>query len=147
MHQNRRLGGRHQPASLFLGAVLIGAALIGLSASPAAAAIGDYACADASRVYLGNARLFHNPCHVNSSAIYRQIAEYREILERSLSDHDPQYHLLMQKAAKRFNDALKTMARNQGHDLVAETGTITKARNEASDVPERTQAAIAALTP
>lgn len=120
--------------------------LVAVTAAPALATVGDYRCVDATRVYLGNARLFQSPCHVDSDAVYRQIPEYREILEKGLTDRDVQYHFLMKKAAKKFSDAVKAVARDGGHDLVAEQGTVSKAREEAPEVPDRTQAAIAALS-
>ncbi|MCA9314281.1 MAG: hypothetical protein H6806_05885 [Planctomycetes bacterium] len=120
--------------------------LVAVVAAPAVASVGDYRCVDATRVYLGNARLFHTPCHVDSDAIYRQIPEYREILEKGLTDRDVQYHFLMKKAAQKFAEAVKSMARDNGNDLVAEMGTVSKARDEAPEVPDRTQAVISALS-
>lgn len=116
-----------------------------LGAGPAQAAVGNYRCPDATRVYMGNARLFQSPCHVEADAVYRQVSEYREILERRLTDRDVDYHFLMKKAAAKFNAAIKAMAREHTHDLVAEVGTIVKARDDAPDVPDRTAQAIAAL--
>lgn len=126
--------------------------LVAVVAAPAVASagdpasVGDYRCVDATRVYLGNARLFQTPCHVDSDAIYRQIPEYREILEKGLTDRDVQYHFLMKKAAQKFSEAVKAMARDNGNDLVAEMGTVSKARDQAPEVPDRTQAVISALT-
>ena len=118
------------------------------SAAPPGAgpvATGDYKCVDEGRVYLGNARLFKAPAHIDSNRVYRQIPEYREILEKGLTDRDVHYHVLMKKVAARFAEAVKAMARTHKHDLVAEVGAIEKSRGEASDVPDRTDAAIAAL--
>jgi hypothetical protein len=136
-------GARSLPAGL--GLLLLLAAVAGVAASPALAAVGNYRCPDATRVYMGNARLFQSPCHIEADAIYRQIAEYREILDKGLTDRDVNYHFLMKKAAAKFNAAVRAMAREHHHDLVAEVGTIAKARDDAPDVPDRTAQAIAAL--
>lgn len=139
--------GRRYVLVLLLAAALLPIlpTLASASEAGAAASPGDYKCVNEGRVYLGNARLFKAPAHIDSNRVYRQIAEYREILEKGLTDRDVHYHVLMKKVAARFAEAVKAMARNHKHDLVAEVGAIEKARGEASDVPDRTDAAIAAL--
>ena len=134
-------------ASRWAVALLALVALVGapLAVRSAVASVGQYRCVDATRVYLGNARLFQSPCHVESDTVYRRIAEYREILDRGLTDNDVQYHFLMKKAAKQFNAAIKAMSTSYDHDLVAEAGSVVKARDDAPDVPDRTAEAIAAL--
>ena len=69
----------------------------------------------------------------------------RQILDKGLTDNDVKYHFLMKKAAKRFGAAVKAMARQHGHDLVAEPGAVTKANPKAPDIPDRTAETIAAL--
>ena len=69
----------------------------------AQADVGDYRCKDPGDVYFGNARLFQRPCHISADRVYRKIPEYREILQKKLTDDDPKYHLLMKKASQRFN--------------------------------------------
>lgn len=125
-------------ASTLLVSVLLGAAL-------AWADVGDYSCADPSQVYYGNHRLFQRPCVISSDSVYQHIPEYREILRRGLTDKDPQYHLLLRKATARFSDAVKKMARKQRHDLVAEHGAVHKARKDAPEPPDRTDAVVQAL--
>ncbi len=121
------------------------ALVLGLSGSFALAAVGDYRCADSSKVYYGNARLFRKPCTVDSDRVYRHIKEYREILDKGLTDKAPRYHFLMKKASARFNEAVKQTARDLDHDLVAEDGTVKKAKKSASAIPDRTDDAIANL--
>ena len=112
--------------------------LVAVVAAPAVASVGDYRCVDATRVYLGNARLFHTPCHVDSDAIYRQIPEYREILEKGLTDRDVQYHFLMKKAAQKFAEAgiIDRPAPLQPSNVMLkdpETGKPTRVRYEVRD--------------
>lgn len=133
----------------FAGVCLAGLLLsIGLLATPSSAGVGDYRCDDPGQVYYGNARLFRSPCTISSDRVYRRIREYREILERGLTDDDPKYHLLMKRASQRFSDAVKQMARDLQHDLVAETGSVRKARPEdpaIGAIPDRTDDVIANL--
>lgn len=125
---------------LMLGLVLISA--IFALPSVASAAVGDYRCKDHSDVYLGNARLFKRPCHISADRVYRKIPEYQEILQKKLTDDDPKYHLLMKKASQRFTEAVKQMARDLDHDLVAEVGAIKKDKEEAKSIPDRTDEVI-----
>ena len=112
-------------------------------AGPAAfASVGDYKCTDCDKVYFGNARLFKKPCVISADKVYRHIKEYKEILDKGLTDKDVRYHFLMKKASKRFNEAVKQMARDLDHDLVAETGTVKAAKKDAKDPPDRTDEVI-----
>ena len=119
--------------------------VLGLGASVAHAGVGDYTCDDPSKVYYGNQRLFQRPACVDCDRVYAKIPEYQEVLRRGLTDKDPQYHILMKKASKRFAAAVKKMARGKNHDLVAQTGAVRKAKEKAKDIPDRTQDVIDSL--
>lgn len=127
-----------------LGLAVLAALLAGLATS-AYAGVGDYTCSDPSKVYYGNQRLFQRPAHVDCDRVYAQISEYQEVVRRRLTDKDPQYHILMKKATKRFSAAVKKMARAKNHDLVAQTGFVQKAKEKAKAIPDQTQAVIDAL--
>jgi hypothetical protein len=116
-------------------------------AAVAVAGVGDYRCGDESKVYHGNPRLFQKPCHLSADRVYAEIPEYQEIVRKGLTDKDPRYHFLMKKASERFGEAVKAMARDAAynHDLVAEDGTIRKEKQDAADIPDRTDATIAKL--
>ncbi|MHC5010703.1 MAG: hypothetical protein ACYTG6_07085 [Planctomycetota bacterium] len=126
--------------------VLVLPAGLGLSApaladpDPAGSSLefGDYRCGGGSSVYYGNRRLFRAPCEVSVDRIYRHIPEYREILEKGLTEDHPRYHFLMREASARFARAVKEMAEAFGHDLVAELGTVTVVREGAARPPDRT---------
>jgi len=125
--------------------VLLGLAALLVLAPLALAGVGDYACSDPSKVYYGNARLFQKPACVDCDQVYDRIGEYQEIVRRGLTAKDPQYHLLMKKATERFSEAVKEMAKADGHDLVAQVGAVTKAKKDAKEVPDRTQDVISKL--
>lgn len=104
--------------------------------------LGDYKVKDRSKVYYGNARMFKKPAVIDCDRVYRQIPEYKKILEKGLTDRDAKYHLLMKKASQRFAEAVKQMARDMDHDLVACSSAIEKAREGAKDLPDRTDEVI-----
>jgi hypothetical protein len=114
-------------------------------AAPVEAGVGDYTCNSPSKVYYGNQRLFQRPASVDCDRVYARIPEYKQILSRRLTDKDPQYHLLMKKATKRFSAAVQKMARAKNHDLVAQMGAVRKAKDKAKDIPNRTDEVIKAL--
>ena len=116
-----------------------------LAAPAALAGVGDYSCDDPSKVYYGNQRLFQRPAEVDCDRVYGRISEYQEILRRRLTDKDPAYHMLMKKASARFSAAVKKMARDKSHDLVAQQGAVIKANDEAKAIPDRTDEVIQAL--
>ena len=105
--------------------------------------LGDYKVKDPKKVYYGNARLFKKPATIEADRVYRRIPEYKKILEKGLTDRDPEYHLLMKKASARFSEAVKRMARDLDHDLVVESGSIEKARESAKNLVDRTDDVIA----
>ena len=116
-----------------------------VSVRSAEAGIGDYSCSDPSKVYYGNVRLFQRPAQVDCDRVYARIPEYKEIVRRRLTDKDPQYHIIMKRATKRFSEAVKKMARANRHDLVAQKGAVAKAKKKAGDIPDRTAEVIKAL--
>jgi hypothetical protein len=131
------------------GGVVVGVAalvLLLLAAAPATAeGKAPYRCDDPSLVYLGNPRLFKKPCAVSTDRVYRAIPEYREILEKNLTEKDVRYHFLMKRASDKFGAAVKDLARDLGYDLVAAPGAVVQNTAEAPAVPDGTDAAIQRL--
>lgn len=125
-------------ASVAAFALALGGAWTGI----VSADVGCYRCADPSKVYMGNPRLFQKPAVISADRVYQQIPEYREILDSGLTDKDVRYHFLMKKASERFTKAVKSMARGSGHDLVAEIGAVEAVRGECPEPPDRTSEVI-----
>jgi hypothetical protein len=105
----------------------------------------SYRVDDVSLVYLGNPRLFKAPCAVSADRVYRAIPEYREILEKNLTDRDVRYHFLLKKASDKFSAAIREVARISSYDLVAGIGAVTPATTDTPAIPDVTDAAIAKL--
>ena len=142
MSEARSTGATTARRLTILTAILL---LVGGLAVVADAGVGSYTCSDPSKVYYGNHRLFQRPAHVDCDQVYGRIDEYQEIVRRRLTDKDAQYHILLKKASKRFSEAVKKMARDKQHDLVAQDGAVAKAKTKAKDIPDRTQDVIQAL--
>jgi len=127
------------------GLIALVALVVGMPLRAAWAEMSDYRIADAGGIYFGNQRLYTKPCVVKADRVYRSIAEYREILDKGLTDKDVQYHFLMKKASERFLDAVKRMAKDLSLDLVGEVGAIRSAKTGIADPPEKTDDVISRL--
>jgi hypothetical protein len=125
--------------AIALAVLLVGAPPAHADGKPA------YRVDDPTLVYLGNPRLFKKPCVVSADRVYRAIPEYREILEKNLTEKDVRYHFLMKRASDKFGAAVKDLARDLGHDLVAATGAVAANTADAPPVPDCTDAAIQRL--
>lgn len=90
---------------------------------------------DSADVYLGNSNNFRKPAEVDADAVYREIPEYKKILEDDIEPGSTRYELLLNKASKRFKCALRKVARDGSYDLVARSGSVKNAK----DVPDVTQ--------
>jgi hypothetical protein len=116
-----------------------------VSADPPKKEAPSWRVDDPTLVYLGNPRLFKKPCLVSADRVYRSIPEYREILEKNLTDKDVRYHFLMKKASDKFSRAIKDLARDLSYDLVAGTGAVSPANKDTPAAPDETASAIARL--
>lgn len=119
------------------GAVLVALAAVAAvavaSADPTPAAADEGAkerkCVDADAVYFGDARNWSKPAEVDMDAVFREIAEYKEIVEKKLDPSDPKYGVLLTKARTRFRDAVRAAAKDGGYDLVAKVGAVKGCQN------------------
>ena len=125
--------------------LLLWGLLAALPLTSARADMSNYRIADAGGIYFGNQRLYTKPCVVKADRIYRSIPEYREILDKGLTDKDVQYHFLMKKASEKFLEGVKRMARDVSMDLVGEVGSIKACKTGASDPPDKTDDVISRL--
>ncbi len=95
----------------------------------------DRPTVDASAVYFGNAANFHHPAEVDTNAVWAEISEYKKIVKDKLEPGTARYELLIEKASRRFSDAVRKAARAGKYDLVARSGSVKKA----PDVPDITR--------
>lgn len=139
----------HSPAPsrwrTLAGAAIALLALLGMPLRAARAEMSDYRVADPGAIYFGNCRLFTKPCVVKADKVYRAIPEYREILDKGLTDKDVQYHFLMKKASEKFLDAVKRAAKEVSVDIVGEIGSIKSAKTGVAEPTDRTDDVISRL--
>jgi len=96
---------------------------------------------DAAAVYFGNASNFHKPAEVDTNAVWAKISEYKKIVDDEIEPGTARYDLLMEKASRRFTDAVRESAHGGGYDLVARRGSV----KNVADVPDITQDVIGRL--
>ena len=100
---------------------------------------------DADKIYYGSPQTCDHPAVVDADRVYRRIPEYREILDRKLTRHDPDYWPLMRRTNQVFLKALRKVCRERGHDVVGEIRSITF--DGGGSVPEITNEVIEVLVP
>ena len=98
----------------------------------------------ADRVYYGNPKRFLHGCELSLLAVFKEIPEYRRIIDEKIAKDDPNYAILLTRANRVFNKAVSRAAYQTGHDLVAEIGAITP---RDAGIPDLTRLAIAEVKP
>ncbi len=92
---------------------------------------------DATQVYFGKPSCCKAPAVVDADQVFRAIPEYKQILERKLTEKDVEYSLLMIKAARRFRAAVEEAATDGSYDLVANIGAVTWEGHVIPDITDR----------
>jgi hypothetical protein len=127
--------------------VVLFAAGLGLGIGPVAAEESDEAAfevVDTDGIYLGTGKNPKTPGVLVADDVWKEIPEYKKILDDELTEDDPEYHLLMLKATERFNKALKALAKRDSHDMLGEVGSI-KANSDAR-IPDVTREMVKLVT-
>jgi len=99
---------------------------------------------DTDGIYLGTGSHPKAPGVLVADDVWKEIPEYKKILEDELDEDDPEYHLLMLKATERFNQALKALAKRDSYDMLGEKGSIKA--NNGDKVPDVTSEMIKLVT-
>jgi len=121
---------RHGVSATWLVAVALFAIVAGAASESAsagqetAASKHEFEVVDSSQLYYGRKKHPKSPAHCDADSIWAEIPEYKTIIEEELGPEDPRYHLLLKRATKRFQGALKKLAKREGHDVIGETGSI-----------------------
>ena len=96
---------------------------------------------DESLVYYGNPARFRKAGEIVCDAVFREIPEYRKIIEEGLTE-GVRYDFLLLRANAKFRKALRKVHRHEGYDLIAEVGAV---RIEGKTIPDITSQVIDAL--
>jgi hypothetical protein len=115
---------------------------LGFLAPPAAAAV-KYEV-DRAKVYFGNADAFAKPSVAKSLTVFQNIKAYKTIEEEGLSPDSARYYLLLKEANEVFRSALTLVAKEEGRDLIAETGAV-KSDDGKVVVPDLTEKLVKAV--
>lgn len=99
---------------------------------------------DTDGIYLGTGKNPKTPGVLVADDVWKEIPEYKKILDDELTEDDPEYHLLMLKATERFNKALKGLAKRDSHDMLGEVGSIRA--NNGAQIPDVTKEMIKLVT-
>ena len=98
---------------------LLGAPNVALGEEDAA-----FEVVDPEGIYFGKGTHPKAPGALVADDVWKEIPEYKKILADELTEDDAAYHLLMLKATERFNQALKSLAKRDSHDMLGEKGAI-----------------------
>jgi hypothetical protein len=99
----------------------------------------DFEVVDSSAVYYGSARHPKTPAQCSADDVWAEIPEYKTIIKEELTEKDPRYHLLLKRATKRFQSALKKLANRDGHDVIGEIGSIKALGKKKKKIPTVTK--------
>jgi hypothetical protein len=94
---------------------------------------------DQTQVYFGKACHSKAPAVVDADRVYRSIAEYKQILDKKLTEKDAEYSMLLLKAGKKFRAAVEAAAADNANDLVANLGAV---KWEGHTIPDLTDASL-----
>lgn len=98
---------------------------------------------NARDVFHGSLQRYENGAVVDIHRAFAVIAEYQEIEDRGLTTEDADYYVLLSQANDHFYDAVRTVARREGYDMIARKSA-PPVRN--LDLPDITESIIDVLT-
>lgn len=88
-------------------------------------------------VYYGAVADAKSPAEVAASKVFEEIPEYKKIKEKGLTQEDPEYYILLNKANAKFFAAVKKAAEAAKHDVVVEKGS-AKFEKTPADLTQKT---------
>ncbi|MHC4940166.1 MAG: hypothetical protein ACYTHK_14555 [Planctomycetota bacterium] len=116
-------------------------AMFVLCAASAAAAAGKHSfdVVDRTAIYYGSGKHPKAPAVCDADDVWGRIPEYQTIVADELTASDPRYHLLLKKATKRFQRALRKLARRDSYDMIGEIGSIKAVGKKSKSIPTVTK--------
>lgn len=89
---------------------------------------------DEATVYIGNPTNFSNAAVIDARAVRDRIPAYQEIRDQAIVEKDPRYWPLARKGNEIFVAALRKVCKERGHDLVAESGSLSSEERSAPNI-------------
>lgn len=96
----------------------------------------DFTVTDSDGVYYGSGEHPSAPASIRADDVWAAIPEYKKIVDDNLTDDDAEYHLLMKRATERFQKALRSEAKRESYDMIAESGAVKA--NGSKKIPDAT---------
>jgi len=106
----------------------------------------DFEVVNSGSIYYGSGKHPKTPAVCSADDVWAEIPEYKKIVEEELTESDARYHLLLKRATKRFQRALKKLARREGYDMIGETGSIKALGEKKKKIPSATKDLIDLVT-
>ena len=119
---------------------------LGATSTALAAAKHDFEVVDRTAIYYGRTKHPKTPAVCAADDVWAEIPEYKKIIDEELTDSDPRYHLLLKRATKRFQRALKKLARRDSYDMIGEVGSIKALGKKKKSIPTATKDLIDLVT-
>ena len=104
-----------------------------------APALEGFRVLDRTKVYHGFADAFAAPAVVEASRVMDVLPATKKIREEKVPKDSARWYVLINEANQQFQRVLRTVAKDGGHDLVAEVGSVTGSK----PIPNVTDVAIA----
>lgn len=117
-----------------------------VSGTMAADSKHDFEVVDSSSIYYGKKKHPKTPAQCDADSVWSEIPEYKTIIEDELGPDDPRYHLLLKRATKRFQKALKKLAKRDEYDVIGEIGSIKAVGKKKKSIPTVTKDLIDLVT-
>jgi hypothetical protein len=77
------------------------------------------------KIYFGKSEGARNPAVIAARSVFLEIEEYKKLVDKGLTDKDPEYFVLLAEANRKFYAAVTKAAGDHKYDCVAEEGTVT----------------------
>lgn len=99
-----------------------------MTAVVAVAFADSYRVIDRTKVYFGCTDAFSSPATVDSTRLMEVLPPVKTIKEDGVKKDSARWFILTNEANQQFQKALKAVAKEKGHDLIAEVGAVTGPR-------------------
>ncbi|MFN0207426.1 MAG: hypothetical protein ACKVS6_14065 [Planctomycetota bacterium] len=108
--------------------LLAGVFFLTIFAFTAYAAADSFKVIDRTKVYFGLADAFVSPAVIESSKVMETIPAIKTIQNDGIKKDTARWFVLMNEANQQFQKAIKSVAKDNGYDLVSEVGSVSGSR-------------------
>jgi len=95
----------------------------------AMAAAETYRVLDRKKIYYGSPDSFAVPAVLDAKKVMAKLPAMQKIEAESVAKESARWYVLMHEANQQFKKALKSVAKDSGYDLIAESGAVVATKN------------------